>query len=115
MSSADSFPIKPHLEALAAAEKAQVTIERVDLAGNARQVARLAARRARAAKVWIDGLVGAGINGKLREPLSQVVAELPGFLYRILVSFYGLLLIFPLVFSQMMVAFLGYVWGQMSL
>ena len=67
---------KPHLEALAAAEKAQVTIERVDLAGNARQVARLAARRARAAKVWIDGLVGAGINGKLREPLSQVVAEL---------------------------------------
>ena len=67
---------KPHLEALIAAEKAQVTIERVDLSGNARQVARLAARRARAAKVWIDGLVGTGINGKLREPLSQVVAEL---------------------------------------
>lgn len=67
---------KPHQKAMAAAEKAEVTIERVDLAGNARQVARLAARRARAAKVWIDGLVGTGINGKLREPLSQVVAEL---------------------------------------
>lgn len=67
---------KPHEKALAAAEKAEVTIERVDLAGSARQIARLAARRARAAQVWIDGLVGTGVNGKLREPLAQVAAEL---------------------------------------
>lgn len=67
---------KPHEKALAAAEKAEVTIERVDLAGSARQIARLAARRARAAGVWIDGLVGTGVNGKLREPLAQVATEL---------------------------------------
>ena len=67
---------KPHEKALAAAEKAEVTIERVDLAGSARQIARLAARRARAAQVWIDGLVGTGVNGKLREPLAQVATEL---------------------------------------
>ncbi|MDU5854730.1 MAG: bifunctional ADP-dependent NAD(P)H-hydrate dehydratase/NAD(P)H-hydrate epimerase, partial [Varibaculum cambriense] len=42
----------------------------------ARQIARLASRRARAAGVWIDGLVGTGVNGKLREPLAQVVMEL---------------------------------------
>ena len=66
----------PHEKALAAAEKAEVTIERVDLAGSARQIARLAARRARAAGVWIDGLVGTGVNGKLREPLAQVATEL---------------------------------------
>lgn len=67
---------KPHKKALAAAEKAEVTIERVDLASSARQITRLASRRARAAGVWIDGLVGTGVNGKLREPLAQVVTEL---------------------------------------
>ena len=67
---------KPHEKALAAAEKAEVTIEPVDLAGSARQIARLASRRARAAGVWIDGLVGTGVNGKLREPLAQVATEL---------------------------------------
>ncbi|WP_122820119.1 bifunctional ADP-dependent NAD(P)H-hydrate dehydratase/NAD(P)H-hydrate epimerase [Varibaculum vaginae] len=67
---------KPHKKALAAAEKAEVTIERVDLSGSARQIARLAARRARAAQVWIDGLVGTGVNGKLREPLAQVAKEI---------------------------------------
>ncbi len=67
---------KPHEKALVAAEKSEVTIERVDLAGDARQIARLASRRARAAGVWIDGLVGTGVNGKLREPLAQVALEL---------------------------------------
>ena len=66
----------PHEKALAAAKKAEVTIEQIDLTGNARQVARLCARRARAAGVWIDGLVGTGVNGKLREPLAQVATEL---------------------------------------
>lgn len=67
---------KPHEKALATAEKAEVTIERVDLAGSSRQIARLTSRRARAAQVWIDGLVGTGVNGKLREPLAQVAQEL---------------------------------------
>lgn len=66
----------PHEKALAAAKKAEVTIEQIDLTGNARQIARLAARRARVAQVWIDGLVGTGVNGKLREPLAQVATEL---------------------------------------
>ena len=66
----------PHEKALAAAKKAEVTIEQIDLTGNARQIARLAARRARVAGVWIDGLVGTGVNGKLREPLAQVATEL---------------------------------------
>lgn len=67
---------KPHEKALAAAEKAEVTIEWVDLAGSSRQIARFTSRRARAAQVWIDGLVGTGVNGKLREPLAQVAQEL---------------------------------------
>lgn len=66
----------PHEKALAAVKKAEVTIEQIDLTGNARQIARLAARRARVAQVWIDGLVGTGVNGKLREPLAQVATEL---------------------------------------
>lgn len=66
----------PHEKALAAAKKAEVTIEQIDLTGNARQIARLAVRRARVAQVWIDGLVGTGVNGKLREPLAQVATEL---------------------------------------
>ena len=66
----------PHEKALAAAKKAEVTIEQIDLTGSARQISRLAARRARVAGVWIDGLVGTGVNGKLREPLAQVATEL---------------------------------------
>lgn len=66
----------PHTTGLAAAERSGVRISSVNDAAEARDVV---TRVAIAADVWLDGLVGIGARGRLREPhatLVQILGEI---------------------------------------
>ncbi|MDU0968801.1 MAG: NAD(P)H-hydrate dehydratase [Actinomycetaceae bacterium] len=63
----------PHERGLRAAEAAGVTIHRPDLAEAPRRLAVSVARVVSGCDVVVDGLVGTGASGALREPLSSVV------------------------------------------
>lgn len=59
-----------HTTGLAAAERSGVRVSYVNEAAEVREVVR---RVASAADVWLDGLVGIGARGRLREPHATVV------------------------------------------
>ncbi|MFT0846520.1 NAD(P)H-hydrate epimerase [Actinomycetaceae bacterium L2_0104] len=64
----------PHAAGVVAAERAGVEI--VSASSDAREAAELAANLGQAAHVWIDGLIGIGARGPLREPHASVVRAL---------------------------------------
>lgn len=72
----DAIVLHPsvHPRALCAAEAAGVQVHRPALDRSARQVALAAARVVSGCAVIVDGIVGTGASGPLREPAASVVA-----------------------------------------